>query len=155
MYPADHNPPTDLKVRRMTKNSTLLVSWTPPSGSIQPSGYIIYYEATGLEASDKGTINITTAGTSQQSIMVKYNEADVHEYIVKIVALYVQLPSVVVAAVTKLGEPSRIIMFNTGHNITFLITDKVYRCLEIFSLVNGLPIITRKHSFKYFDWPNN
>ena len=93
------NPPTDLKVRLITNSSILLVSWISPSGGVQPTEYIIYYEAT--EASDKGTVKITAAaGTLHQSISVKNNDV----YAVKLVALFGQLPSAVVEAMTALGE---------------------------------------------------
>ena len=83
-------PPTGLRALLFPGKNSIAVSWTPPSGGILPTGYIIYYEATSGGA-DTGDVTVNGASTSEYTITGRTSGA----YTVRIVALSSQLPSTV------------------------------------------------------------
>ena len=102
-YTTAPSPPTDLRAM-FTGNSTIAVSWTPPSGGTPATGYIIYYEATSGGA-DTGSVTVGGASTSEHTISGRASSA----YTVRIMALSSQLPSNVTETNTTSGESMSII----------------------------------------------
>ena len=100
-FTAAPNPPSDFEVLLINISNTLSVSWTPPSGGLQPTKYIIYYSAIVGEA-DTGIMEVTNSSISHQEIPGRDKEV----YTVRIVALSNQLPSIVVEQSTETGESS-------------------------------------------------
>ena len=84
------NRPSGLRAFLFPGNDSIAVSWTPPSGGILPTGYIIYYEATSGGA-DTGSAAVSGASTSELTITGRTSGP----YTVRIVALSTQLPSTV------------------------------------------------------------
>ena len=82
------SPATDLRAVLITSSSSIVVSWTPPSGGTPPTGYIIYYEATSGGV-DVGSATVSGASTSEVTITGRAGGV----YTVRIVALSDQLPS--------------------------------------------------------------
>lgn len=84
------------------------VSWTPPSEGSQPTGYMIYYEATA-GVFDVGSVTVSGGSTSQYRITVHdlvshVFAAGVAEYTVKIVTLSAELPSTMAETTSIRGE---------------------------------------------------
>ena len=102
-YTTAPSPPTDLRAM-FTGNSTIAVSWTPPSGGTPPTGYIIYYEATSGGA-DTGSATVSGANTSEVTITGRTSGA----YTVRIVALSTQLPSNITETFTAGGESMSVV----------------------------------------------
>ena len=96
-YSAASDPPTDVTASLFPSSDNISISWTPPSGGIPPTGYMIYYEATagGSDAGNSGVISgspYTLSGRTSD------------EYTIMIVALSAQLPSTAVQTTAIRGE---------------------------------------------------
>ena len=74
----------------MTGTDAITVSWTPPSGGVPTTGYMIYYEHTS-GGTDTGSVTVGGASISELTITGRTSDA----YIVRIVALSDQIPSTV------------------------------------------------------------
>ena len=67
-------------------SKTLLVSWAPSTTGATPTGYVIYYQATG----DQGSATVDDGSTTQQDIDVQDNQ----EYCITMVTLSQHIPSI-------------------------------------------------------------
>ena len=65
--------------------TTITVSWTPPNTGATPTGYVIYYQATG----DQGSVTVYSGSATWQEITGQQE----NQYNITIVALSSKLPS--------------------------------------------------------------